>query len=120
MFLVSGLAAVLFLGGWHGPIPFGSWFGLTGDGLLGFLGNLLGAFNLLLKATIGTVVMIWVRWSLPRLRIDQVLDVCLKYCLPIACAMLAGAALWQAFLPGGLLPTWMQYGPAAERRFSDN
>ena len=47
--------------------------------------------------------MIWIRWSLPRLRVDQVMTTCLKYCVPIASAMLVGVMLWCYFLPGGLM-----------------
>jgi NADH-quinone oxidoreductase subunit H len=43
--------------------------------------------------------MIWVRWTLPRLRIDQVMTTCLKYCTPIAAVMFLGAAAWQYWLP---------------------
>jgi NADH-quinone oxidoreductase subunit H len=46
----------------------------------------------------------WIRWTLPRLRIDQVMTTCLKYCTPIAAAMFLGVMLWQLFLPGGLVP----------------
>ena len=46
--------------------------------------------------------MIWLRWTLPRLRIDQVMTTCLKYCVPLASAMLLGAMLWTYFLPGGV------------------
>ena len=40
-------------------------------------------------------VMMWVRWTLPRLRIDQVMMTCLKYLLPISCVLLLGVCLWQ-------------------------
>ena len=40
--------------------------------------------NLFLKATAGVLLMMWIRWTLPRLRIDQVMTTCLKYCTPIA------------------------------------
>jgi NADH-quinone oxidoreductase subunit H len=106
MFLVSALAAVLFLGGWNGPIPVAKLLGLsegTGDTAHYFV-RLIGCGNLLLKATLGVLVMMWVRWTLPRLRIDQVMTTCLKYCTPIAAVMFAGAMLWQLLLPGGVVP----------------
>ena len=105
MFLVSVLAAVLFLGGWNGPIPLATLAGLsegTGD-TAGYFVRLLGMANLLGKATLGVLIMMWIRWTLPRLRIDQVMTTCLKYCTPIAAAMFAGAMLWQLALPGGLV-----------------
>jgi NADH-quinone oxidoreductase subunit H len=106
MFLVSALAAVLFMGGWNGPIPVASLLGLsdgTGDTAAYFV-RLFGLANLVIKATLGVLFMMWIRWTLPRLRIDQVMTTCLKYCTPIAAAMFAGAMLWQLFLPGGLFP----------------
>jgi hypothetical protein len=41
----------------------------------------------------------WLRWTLPRPRIDQVLYACVKVLLPLACVMLLGAALWQLLIP---------------------
>ena len=105
MFLVSALAAVLFLGGWNGPIPVASllgWSEGTSDSV-GYIVRLLGMFNLLGKATVGVLLMMWIRWTLPRLRIDQVMTTCLKYCTPIAAVMFAGAMVWQLALPGGLI-----------------
>ena len=105
MFLVSALAALLFMGGWNGPIPVAELLGLsegTGDTANYFV-RLIGCFNLMGKATLGVLVMMWVRWTLPRLRIDQVMTTCLKYCTPIAAAMFAGAMFWQLALPGGVM-----------------
>jgi NADH-quinone oxidoreductase subunit H len=96
MFLVSGLAAILFFGGWHGPIPIFGMLGWTqSDGILHHIANLGGCLNFLLKGTIGVTVMMWVRWTLPRLRIDQVMTTCLKYCVPIAAFGFLGALVWQ-------------------------
>jgi NADH-quinone oxidoreductase subunit H len=105
MFVVSGLGALLFLGGWNGPVPIASWLGLGGDPntVLGWIGNLLGLTNFIAKAVFGVTCMIWLRWTLPRLRIDQVITTCLKYCVPIASAMLAGAAIWSYLFPGGVI-----------------
>ena len=52
--------------------------------------------------------MMWVRWTLPRLRIDQVMTTCLKYCTPIAAAMFLGADAVDAMrFPGGLA-VWLR------------
>ncbi len=108
MLTVSLLASILFLGGWHGPVPLtslaglqpGGWFsGLAGDGVAHYVCQLCGLVNVLVKGCIGVCVMMWIRWTLPRLRIDQVMTTCLKYCTPIAAAMFLGAVLWQYWLP---------------------
>ena len=103
MVAVSGLAAILFLGGWNGPIPLTD---ILPDNhvLAVFLANLLGACNFIVKCFLGVTFMMWLRWTLPRLRIDQVMTLCLKYCIPIASAMLLGAMLWSYTFPGGLIP----------------
>ena len=105
MFLVSALAAILFLGGWNGPVPVSELLGLSDGTAVNapYALRLLGCLNLLLKATSGVLIMMWIRWTLPRLRIDQVMTTCLKYCTPIAAAMFVGVMLWQLFLPGGLV-----------------
>ncbi|HWA96894.1 MAG TPA: NADH-quinone oxidoreductase subunit NuoH [Pirellulales bacterium] len=104
MFAVSGLAATLFFGGWNGPLPIASWIGFTHENgaVLGYFGNFLGMLNFLFKCVVGVTFMMWARWTLPRLRIDQVMRVCLKYCTPIAAVMFLGAVAWTYYLPGGV------------------
>jgi NADH-quinone oxidoreductase subunit H len=95
MFAVCGLAAMLFLGGWHtGFLPFepSEQFGF-------WLGNLVNVGVTIGKGSTLIFVMMWMRWSLPRLRIDQVMMSCLKYFLPIACTLLIGVCLWQLVVP---------------------
>jgi NADH-quinone oxidoreductase subunit H len=113
MFAVSGLAAILFFGGWNGPLPITEWLGLTDYAaplefaakhpLLNYLGNLFGLLNFLGKCVFGVIFMMWVRWTLPRLRIDQVMTTCLKYCTPIAAVMFLGTTLWSYAFPGGFI-----------------
>lgn len=98
MFAVSGLASLLFLGGWHiGFLPFepsvewGFW-----------LGNLLNFAVFVGKCWLLVLVMMWMRWSLPRLRIDQVMETCLQYFLPISCVLLVGVCLWQLLVPASV------------------
>jgi NADH-quinone oxidoreductase subunit H len=95
MFAAGGLASLLFLGGWHtGLLPFepADRFGV-------WAGNLLNVGVFVGKGTALVLVMMWMRWSLPRLRIDQVMTTCLKYFLPMSCALLLGVSAWQVFAP---------------------
>ncbi|MDA7977480.1 MAG: NADH-quinone oxidoreductase subunit NuoH [Pirellulales bacterium] len=109
MLLVSFLASILFLGGWHGPIPIFTSTGIAYESSAaafswgGFLANVAGVANLLFKGFAGVAIMMWVRWTLPRLRIDQVMRTCLKYCTPLACFCFLGAAIWTWAFPGGML-----------------
>lgn len=135
MFLVSALAAILFLGGWNGPVPVtyliaslaeatntftyeatGLWN--IGHPLWVYLADLVGCANLILKATLGVIAMIWVRWTLPRLRIDQVMTTCLKYCVPLAAFFFIGVIGWQTGgfgALGGALPSPNDIAPARSR-----
>jgi NADH-quinone oxidoreductase subunit H len=108
MFAMSGVAVHLYLGGWHlGLIPgndLSDLFGGPGT-VLGIVGNLINAAVFIGKAWLLVFVMMWVRWTLPRLRIDQVMMTCLKYLVPISCFLLLGATvsplLWNSLLPDG-------------------
>src|SRR5690606_30031911 len=101
MFFVSMLAVLLFLGGWWTGIPGivnvlvavtdSSW-------TYGYLTRVVGMVILLLKSGLLVFVQIWIRWTLPRLRIDQVMTTCLKYLVPISCALFLGATLWPLVL----------------------
>jgi NADH-quinone oxidoreductase subunit H len=101
MFAVSALAALLFLGGWHtGFLPF------EPAEKLGFVGHLIDVGVFVLKGWFLVFVMMWIRWSLPRLRIDQVMMTCLKYFLPISCVLLLGVCLWQLLVPASVTAVW--------------
>ena len=65
----------------------------TGDHaeLFHFVASLAGCANFIGKTVLGVVVMMWVRWTLPRLRIDQVITTCLKYCVPLVAVCFLGA-----------------------------
>lgn len=120
MLAVSILAAILFLGGWNGPIPIAGLLGLTWENgpVLGYLGNFLGMINVIAKGFLLVTVMIWVRWTLPRLRIDQVMTTCLKYCTPLAAVMFVGAALWHTTLPDRVFLGLLQ-APEVNRRLTE-
>jgi NADH-quinone oxidoreductase subunit H len=89
MFIISAVSSVLFLGGYWAPHP-----ALQQIGPIG-----LGPLWLVLKALFLVFVMMWLRWTLPRLRVDQLMYVAWKVLLPIAMVLvvLVGAlVMWPA------------------------
>jgi NADH-quinone oxidoreductase subunit H len=91
MFAVSGLAVTLFLGGWQAPFPF-----------LQFVPSWLWFF---LKLSLLIFVFIWVRGTLPRIRVDQVMNFAWKFALPMAFASILAAAVWH--YAGQRLSGWL-------------
>ncbi|MEM6643048.1 MAG: NADH-quinone oxidoreductase subunit NuoH [Bacteroidota bacterium] len=89
MLLLSLLGAILFFGGWASPFP--SHFPLSDS-------PAIGTIWLLSKAVLFIFVQIWVRWTLPRLRVDQLMSLSWKYLTPIAIIMLFVCALWKLWL----------------------
>ncbi len=86
---LAGLLAVLFLGGWLGPSIAPSWVWMA-------------------IKTVGLVcVMIWIRGTFPRFRIDQLMGFAWKVMLPLSLVNLVAVALWY-FLPG-----WVGNGASA-------
>jgi NADH-quinone oxidoreductase subunit H len=83
MFVISAVASVLFLGGWWAPLP-----ALQQIGPLG-----LGGLWLILKAWALVFVMMWLRWTLPRLRVDQLMHVAWKVLLPIAMVLVVAVGV---------------------------
>ncbi len=149
MFAVSGIASIMFLGGWSIGIPWEiskllhetmgsfdirsdmltwllSWIGLgslfnlsshpyTID--IGFVvGNVINVIVFIAKGWFLVFVMMWVRWTLPRLRIDQVMMTCLKYLLPISCVLLHGREPMAARAAGDRY----QHRPLGDLRVDDS
>lgn len=94
MLLLSLLASILFFGGWNSPFPVIS----SLDLMEMTSGPIWGTFWLLSKSLFLIFVQIWVRWSLPRLRVDQLMSLSWKYLTPISLLMLFGCALWKLWL----------------------
>jgi NADH-quinone oxidoreductase subunit H len=90
MVLVSLLGAVLFLGAWSSPFPnigviqLARWT----SGTQGEISAVLwGIFWVSIKTIIPCLVMIWIRWTFPRLRTDQLMYLCWKVLVPISLAV---------------------------------
>ena len=82
MFAVSAIASTLFLGGWNSPF---------GDFLAG---PWWGAFWFLGKGMAFIFVQMWLRWTLPRLRVDQLMYVGWKVLIPFSFAIVIGIGFW--------------------------
>jgi NADH-quinone oxidoreductase subunit H len=80
MFAITGLAVTLFLGGWHAPAR-----------ALGFIPSYLWFFA---KLSVLLLVYVWVRGTLPRTRIDQIMNFAWKFMLPMAFTCVIAAAVW--------------------------
>ncbi|HEY0655893.1 MAG TPA: complex I subunit 1 family protein [Chryseosolibacter sp.] len=98
MLLVSILGAVLFFGSWSSPLPnigsiqLATW--TTGEpGTLAL--TLWGIFWLLSKSLIFVAVQMWVRWTYPRLRVDQLMSLSWKYLTPAALCLVIIIAFWK-------------------------
>ncbi len=77
LFIVSGVASLLFLGGWM-PFHIPGWEGFNAvmdviPGIIWFLG----------KCVVISFIIIWFKWTFPRLRIDQLLTLEWKYLMPV-------------------------------------
>ena len=80
MIALSGMAITLFLGGWRAPLPF-----------LTFIPSYLWFGGKLLLLLLG---FIWIRATLPRLRIEQLMRFAWKFLVPLALINLVNAAAW--------------------------
>ena len=80
MFAISGLGVTLFLGGWHAPVHF-----------LEFIPSYAWFF---VKLSILLFIYIWLRGTLPRTRVDQIMNFAWKFMLPMAFTCVIAAAVW--------------------------
>lgn len=94
MLLVSILGAVLFFGSWNSPLPnlgsftLGTWTS----------GPYWGIFWLVSKSLFFVALQMWVRWTFPRLRIDQLMRLSWKYLTPAALALIILCGFWRLIL----------------------
>jgi len=91
LYVIGAIATTLFLGGWQVP-P------VTDNPIL--LG-ILQFVVFFLKAYFWVFVAMWVRGTLPRVRVDQLMSLCWKYMVPLSFICLLGTAAWMVIWPRG-------------------
>jgi len=98
MFIAAAIIVTLFLGGWQFPRVSGS----------AVVMNALEFVTFNLKVLFLVFVSMWIRGTLPRVRIDQMMSLCWKYFVPISFIDLIGTAVWVAIWPdGNPIAAWM-------------
>lgn len=104
MFIIAGLASILFLGGWMSPFP-AEWADkLIHPDTNPFVATIIrgvvaeNPLWFVAKATFMFFLQLWIRWTLPRIRIDQVLYACVQVLLPMMMVVLLGNTLWILFV----------------------
>ena len=103
LWVMGAIAATLFLGGWQVPgVDAGTWAAARGTGDLPGLGwwglQLLSMLVMVVKTLVVLNIIVWVRWTLPRIRIDQMMNLCWKYLVPFAFVAFVFTLLWQVLV----------------------
>jgi NADH-quinone oxidoreductase subunit H len=91
MFISAAIVVALFLGGWQFPTVSRSAVTM----------NFLQFVTFNVKVLFLVFVSMWIRGTLPRVRIDQMMSLCWKYFVPISFIDLIGAAIWVGIWPEG-------------------
>ncbi len=101
MLLVSFLAVILFLGSWNTPfinlgaVKLATW---TSGSPGSIAGHIWGAFWLISKTMLIVFLQMWVRWTFPRLRVDQLMALCWKYLTPAALLLTFLSGVWRLLM----------------------
>jgi NADH-quinone oxidoreductase subunit H len=96
--IAAALCVIVFLGGWQIP-------GVHPDairaatGAIGLLYELLSLLIFLVKMTLVVFLIIQLRWTIPRVRVDQMMAVCWKYMLPVSFVAVLGVLAWMIIWP---------------------
>lgn len=99
IYVIGALASALFLGGWQVPASWHDFAAVQGP----ILPHILEVLVFQAKTWAFVLLIIQLRWTLPRLRVDQLMIVSWKYLTPFAFLALAGTGLWMLIFPQGML-----------------
>jgi len=98
IYLIAAVGTTLFLGGWQIPPSVHAWAMTKGI----VLPHVLEFLTFFLKAMVLVFIVIQIRWTLPRIRVDQLMTLCWKYLTPIGFVSAFGVAAWMVIFPNGV------------------
>lgn len=93
LYVIGAVGAAAFLGGWQVP-----------EAIPAAIRPFVELLVFVAKASLGVFLAIWARWTFPRLRVDQMMEVCWKYLIPLSFLNVVGTAVWMVFVPKGTIP----------------
>lgn len=102
LYLIGAFATIMFLGGWQaGPLPafFIKLFGVNSALGMAITQNVVELLVFQVKALSLVFIVIQLRWTLPRVRIDQLMGLCWKYLVPICFVNLVAMSFWIILVP---------------------
>jgi len=91
LYVIGAVVTTLFLGGWHIPH--------VTDSVV--LSTVLEFLVFFVKSYFWALVAMWIRATLPRVRVDQLMTICWKYLVPVAFVNVLGTASWMVVFPQG-------------------
>jgi NADH-quinone oxidoreductase subunit H len=92
LYVIGAIVTTLFLGGWQLP------WALESSPVLR---TALQFGTFFLKSYVWVCVAVWLRWTLPRVRVDQMMVMCWKYLVPVSLVNFLGTAGWMVAFPQG-------------------
>jgi NADH-quinone oxidoreductase subunit H len=94
LYIIGALVTTMFLGGWQVPH-------FTDIAVVQNAAQFVMFFA---KSYSWVLIAMWVRATLPRVRVDQLMTICWKYLVPMALVNLVGTAVWMVIFPQGAWP----------------
>ncbi len=97
LYVMAAILTTLFLGGWQIPASLAAATGSVGA----WLTQVVQLLFFQVKCLLIIFLVIQLRWTLPRIRMDQLMSLCWKYLVPIGFVCVIGTAIWMMLFPQG-------------------
>jgi NADH-quinone oxidoreductase subunit H len=98
LYIIGAILSTLFLGGWQIPQGLHDAAAATAD----WLPSVLQLLVFQVKSFFLVFLIIQLRWTVPRIRMDQLMSLCWKYLVPIGFVCVMGVAIWMMLWPQGI------------------